>query len=275
MTGPPLLQVQDLRTTYVRDTGRVHAVDGVTFDVGAGEIVALVGESGCGKTALALSLMRVLSTNGRLEPGSRIRFDGLDLLSLSERAMCDLRGRRLAMIFQEPLSALNPVMTVGAQVAEVARLHGERSRRVAWDRAIAMLERTGIAAAGRRARQYPHELSGGMRQRVLIAMALLLAPSLVIADEPTSALDVTVQAQILDLLRDLQRETGMAVLFITHDFGVVAELCSRALVMREGKIVEDAPVDRLFRSPAHPYTAELLAVVPRLRAHGPRGATAV
>jgi peptide/nickel transport system ATP-binding protein len=270
MTAPPLLQVQDLRTTYVRDTGTVHAVDGVTFDVGTGEMVALVGESGCGKTALALSLMRVLSANGRLEPGSRILFDGLDLLALSERAMCDLRGRRLAMIFQEPLSALNPVMTVGAQVAEVARLHGERSRRVARDRAIAMLERTGIAAAAQRARQYPHELSGGMRQRVLIAMALLLAPSLVIADEPTSALDVTVQAQILDLLRDLQRETGMAVLFITHDFGVVAELCSRALVMREGKIVEDAPVERLFRSPAHPYTAELLSVVPRLRAHGPR-----
>ena len=270
MTGLPLLRVKDLRTTYVRDSGSVHAVDGVSFDLAPGEMVALVGESGCGKTALALSLMRILSSNGRTEPGSHIIFDGIDLLSLSERAMCDLRGRRLAMIFQEPASALNPVMTVGAQVAEVARLHGERSRPKAWNRAVEMLERTGIPDAAQRARQYPHELSGGLRQRVLIAMALLLTPSLVIADEPTSALDVTVQAQVLDLLRDLQRETGMAVLLITHDFGVVAELCSRALVMQKGKVVEDASVERLFRSPSHPYTAELLAAVPRLSSHGPR-----
>jgi ABC-type dipeptide/oligopeptide/nickel transport system ATPase component len=267
VTDQPLLQVRELRTTYERDGEVVRAVDGISFDVGAGEIVALVGESGCGKTAVALSLLRILSPNGRIEPGSHVRFDGLDLLSLSERQMCDVRGRRLSMIFQEPASALNPVMTVGEQVAEVARLHGESTRRVAWERAIAMLERTGIRDTAHRARQYPHELSGGQRQRVLIAMALLLSPALLIADEPTSALDVTVQAQILDLLRDLQREFGMAVLLITHDFGVVAELCSRALVMRDGRIVEDAPVDQLFRSPAHPYTAELLAAVPRIRAH--------
>jgi ABC-type dipeptide/oligopeptide/nickel transport system ATPase component len=267
MTAPALVEVRDLRTTYARDGGVVRAVDGVSFDVAAGETVALVGESGCGKSAIALSLMRLLPRNGRIEPGSRIAFDGRDLLSFDERAMCDLRGRRLAMIFQEPASALNPVMSVGEQVAEVALLHGERSRRAAWERAVAMLDRTGIADPRARARQYPHELSGGMRQRVLIAIALLLRPALVIADEPTSALDVTVQAQILDLLADLQRESGMAVLFITHDFAVVAESCARALVMREGRIVEDAPVDRLFRAPAHPYTAELLRAVPRLAAH--------
>jgi ABC-type dipeptide/oligopeptide/nickel transport system ATPase component len=264
MNASALLEVRDLRTTYARDDGPVHAVDGISFDVAAGETVALVGESGCGKSAIALSLMRLLPPNGRVEAGSRIAFDGRDLLSLDERAMRDLRGRRLAMIFQEPATALNPVMTIGDQVAEVALVHGERSRRAAWDSAVAMLDRTGIANAGSRARAYPHELSGGMQQRVLIAIALLLRPALVIADEPTSALDVTVQAQILDLLRDLQRETGMAVLFITHDFGVVAESCARALVMRGGRIVEDAPVDQLFHQPAHPYTAELLRAVPRL-----------
>jgi peptide/nickel transport system ATP-binding protein len=270
VTDQALLQVRELRTTYERDGDVVRAVDGVSFDVRAGEIVALVGESGCGKTAVALSLLRILSANGSVDRASHVLFDGLDLLSLSERQMCDVRGRRLSMIFQEPASALNPVMTVGEQVAEVARLHGEASKRAAWERAITMLERTGIRDATHRARHYPHELSGGQRQRVLIAMALLLSPSLLIADEPTSALDVTVQAQILDLLRDLQRESGMAVLLITHDFGVVAELCSRALVMRDGRIVEDAPVDQLFRAPAHPYTAELLAAVPRIRAREAR-----
>ncbi len=236
------------------------------FNVNAGETVALVGESGCGKTSVAFAIMRVMSLAARVGEQSRIEFDGTDLLALDERAMRDLRGRKIAMIFQEPASALNPVMKVGAQVAEVALLHGEKSKRAAWDRAVAMLDRTGIADASRRAHLYPHELSGGMRQRVLIAMALMMSPSLVIADEPTSALDVTVQAQILDLIRDLQRETGTAVLLITHDFGVVAELCSRAMVMRAGKIVEDAPVDEIFHAPKHPYTAELLSAVPRLTA---------
>ena len=266
VTAPDLLDVRDLVVTYESDAGAVRAVDGVSFAVHAGETVALVGESGCGKTSVAFALMRVMAPGARIGAGSRITFDGADLLALDERAMCDLRGRKISMIFQEPASALNPVMKVGAQVAEVALLHGERSKRAAWERAVAMLDRTGIADAARRAHQYPHELSGGMRQRVLIAMALMMRPALVIADEPTSALDVTVQAQILDLLRDLQRETGMAVLFITHDFGVVAELCSRAMVMRAGRIVEDAPVDRIFHAPADPYTAELLRAVPRLTA---------
>jgi ABC-type dipeptide/oligopeptide/nickel transport system ATPase component len=262
----PLLDVRDLAVTYAARDSAVRAVDGVSFAVHAGEIVALVGESGCGKSSVAFSLLRVLPAGARIEPQSRIMFEGRDLLSLDERAMRDIRGRQIAMIFQEPAAALNPVMTIGAQVAEVALVHGERSKRTAWDHAVAMLDRTGISDAPRRARDYPHELSGGMRQRVLIAMALMLRPALVIADEPTSALDVTVQAQILDLLRDLQRETGMAVLFITHDFGVVAELCSRALVMRAGRIVEDAPVGELFAAPADPYTAELLRAVPRLSA---------
>jgi ABC-type dipeptide/oligopeptide/nickel transport system ATPase component len=266
MASDPLLEVRDLRVAYHGEGGPLQALDGVSFALDAGETVALVGESGSGKTAIALSLMRLLPRNGLVDAGSRITFDGHDMLSIDDRTMRDLRGRRLSMIFQEPMSALNPVMTVGSQVAEVARVHGERSARAAWRRAVAMLERTGIASADRYARRYPHQLSGGMRQRVLIAMALLLGPALVIADEPTSALDVTVQAQILDLLRELQRETGMAVLFITHDFGVVAETCSRALVMLRGHLVEDAPVERLFHAPQHAYTAELLRAVPKLSA---------
>ncbi len=263
---PMLLDVRDLSVSYAGEHGAVRAVDGVSFSVHAGETVALVGESGCGKTSVAFALMRVMSPGASIGAASRVIFEGADLLALDERAMRDIRGRRLAMIFQEPASALNPVMKVGAQVAEVALLHGERSKKAAWDRAVGMLDRTGIANADERAHLYPHELSGGMRQRVLIAMALMMQPALVIADEPTSALDVTVQAQILDLLRDLQKETGMAVLLITHDFGVVAELCSRALVMRGGKIVEDAPVDEIFHAPKNAYTAGLLSAVPRLSA---------
>jgi ABC-type dipeptide/oligopeptide/nickel transport system ATPase component len=267
VTASPLLDVRDLTVSYAAGDGReTRAVDGVSFAVGAGETVALVGESGCGKSSIAYALMRVMAPAARVGPRSRVIFDGTELLTLNERAMRDLRGRRISMIFQEPASALNPVMKVGAQVAEVARLHGERTRLAAWERAVAMLDRTGIDKATQRAHQYPHELSGGMRQRVLIAMALLMRPALVIADEPTSALDVTVQAQILDLLRDLQHETGMAVLLITHDFGVVAELCSRAMVMRGGRIVEDAPVDEIFHAPVDPYTKELLNAVPRLSA---------
>jgi ABC-type dipeptide/oligopeptide/nickel transport system ATPase component len=266
VTGSPLLDVRDLAVSYATSRGDTRAVDSVSFAVHAGETVALVGESGCGKSSIAYALMRVMSAGARIGAQSRVMFDGTDLLALSERAMRDIRGRRMSMIFQEPASALNPVMKVGAQVAEVALLHGERSKRAAWDRAVAMLDRTGIDRPAERARSYPHELSGGMRQRVLIAMALMMRPALVIADEPTSALDVTVQAQILDLLRDLQREAGMAVLLITHDFGVVAELCSRAMVMRGGRIVEDAPVDEIFHAPKDPYTAELLSAVPRLAA---------
>jgi ABC-type dipeptide/oligopeptide/nickel transport system ATPase component len=260
-----LLQVRDLRVTYHGDVAPVTAVDGVTFAIDAGESVALVGESGCGKTATALAAMRLSPANACVARESRITFDSADLLAMSESVLDSVRGRRLAMVFQEPASALNPLMRVGEQVAEVARLHGERSSRAAWELAVTLLDRTGIPDAPLRARQYPHELSGGMRQRVLIAIALLLKPALVIADEPTSALDVTVQAQILDLLRGLQRETGTALLLITHDFGVVAEMSSRVLVMQRGRIVEDGAVNQVFHAPRHPHTRELLSAVPRLR----------
>jgi oligopeptide transport system ATP-binding protein len=258
-----LLEVSDLRVTYA---GGRRAVDGISFHVDAGETVALVGESGSGKSATAYALMRLLAPGASVGTGSRATFEGDDLLTLSEREMRALRGRRLAMVFQEPSTALNPSMRVIDQVAEVAMIHGERSRQSARDRAVEMLERTGIRDANRRAWCYPHQFSGGMKQRVVIAMALLLRPSLVIADEPTSALDVTVQSQILALIAELQREYGTAILFITHDLGVVADACSRALVMRAGQIVESTTTDRLFTSPAHPYTAELLRTMPRLQA---------
>jgi peptide/nickel transport system ATP-binding protein len=260
---PPILQVRDLSASFVSAAGAARAVDDVSFDVGAGEMVALVGESGCGKSATALSIMRLLPPAGRVDGGT-ITFDGRNVLSLSRSELRDLRGRRISLIFQEPASALNPVRSVGTQVAEVARVHGERSSRAATRKAIAMLARTGLPDPEHTATRYPHQLSGGMRQRVLIAMALLLGPALVIADEPTTALDVTIQAQILDLLKSLQRETGTAILLITHDLAVVSETCSRVLVMYAGQIVEEAPVERLFASPKHPYTQGLLGSVPRL-----------
>jgi ABC-type dipeptide/oligopeptide/nickel transport system ATPase component len=260
----PLLSVENLRVSYGSSAGDREAVAGISFAMEPGEIVALVGESGSGKTATALSIMQILPDHARVGPGSAIRFEGRDLLTLPERTLRDLRGRRLGMVFQEPASALNPVMRVGDQVSEVAIVHGERDKAKARTAAIEMLGRVGLPDAERQYRAYPHELSGGMRQRVMLAIALLLKPALVIADEPTSALDVTVQAQVLRLLMDLQRESQTAILFITHDLGVVAETCDRAMVMQRGKIVESATVDDLFHAPAHPYTRELLAAMPRL-----------
>jgi oligopeptide/dipeptide ABC transporter ATP-binding protein len=226
-------------------------------------MVALAGESGCGKSALALSLMRLLPPGGRITGGS-VLFEGRDVCTLDQRSLRDIRGRRLSIIFQEPAAALNPVRTIGSQIAEVARAHGERSKRKAWARAVAMLEKTGIPDPEENARRYPHQFSGGMRQRALIATALLMEPALVIADEPTTALDATIQVQILQLLRDLQRTTGTALLLITHDLAVAATTCSRAMVMYAGQIVEDAPVSRLFTAPAHPYSEGLLASMPRI-----------
>ena len=261
--GSPLLAVNALRVYFPTPEGVARAVDGVSFTVAAGETVGLVGESGCGKSVTALSLLRLIPPPGRIEAGSSIRFDGKDILTLSDENLRQLRGNRLAMIFQEPMTALNPVLTIGDQVAEVVRVHTKASRAEAWERAVRMLATVGIPDPAVRAKQYPHELSGGMRQRVMIAMALILEPQLVIADEPTTALDVTIQAQILELLRELRQRTGLALLLITHDLGIVAEMASRVIVMYAGEVVEEAPVNGLFDNPAHPYTEGLLAAVPR------------
>jgi peptide/nickel transport system ATP-binding protein len=260
----PLLAVSDLRTYFHTDAGVARSVDGVSFTVGAGETVGLVGESGCGKSVTALSLLRLIRPPGRIEAGSSIRFEGRDLIDLGEREMRRVRGNRMAMVFQEPMSALNPVFTVGDQVAEVARVHEGASRRDAWRKAVEMLALTGIPAPEQRAGEYPHQLSGGMRQRVLIAMALMMNPALVVADEPTTALDVTIQAQILELLAGLQQRLGTSILLITHDLGVIAEVARRVIVMYAGEVVEEADVRTIFAEPHHPYTEGLLAAMPRL-----------
>jgi oligopeptide/dipeptide ABC transporter ATP-binding protein len=262
--GAPLLRVHDLRTFFHLGNAVARAVDGVSFDIHAGETVGMVGESGCGKSVTALSLLRLVDPPGRIEPGSKIEFEGKDLLALNEEGIRQIRGNRIAMVFQEPMTALNPVFTIGDQVAEVARVHSDASRKAAWERAVEMLNLVGIPDPRERAKSYPHQLSGGMRQRVLIAMALVMNPSLLIADEPTTALDVTIQAQILELLAGLQQRLGLAVLLITHDLGVVAEVTSRVLVMYGGQIVERAPVRELFSNPRHPYTRGLLEAMPRL-----------
>ena len=260
----PLLSIENLRTYFYTDAGIARAVDGVSFDIAAGETVGLVGESGCGKSVTALSILRLIGSPGRIEPDSRMMFEGRDLLRLSEEEMRRIRGNRIAMIFQEPMTALNPVFTVGDQIAEVSRVHEKKGRKVAWNRAVEMLELVGIPAPAERAKEYPHQLSGGMRQRIVIAMALMMKPALVIADEPTTALDVTIQAQILELLGDLQQKFGTSILLITHDMGVVAETASRVIVMYGGEIVEAAPVDRIFVNPHHPYTEGLLGAMPKV-----------
>ena len=261
---PPVLSVQNLRTYFHTDAGTARSVDGVSFDVAAGETLGVVGESGCGKSVTALSVLRLVRPPGRIEPESRVLFEGRDLLAAPERELRAVRGNRVAMIFQEPMTALNPVFTVGDQIAEVPRVHGAAGRKQAWARAVEMLGAVGIPDPARRAREYPHQLSGGMRQRVMIAMALVMNPAVVIADEPTTALDVTIQAQVLELLADMQRRLGTALVLITHDLGVVAEVARRVVVMYAGEVVEEAAVDALFAAPQHPYTEGLLAAVPRL-----------
>jgi peptide/nickel transport system ATP-binding protein len=260
----PLLRVEHLRTWFHTSAGVARAVDDVSFTIQPNESVGLVGESGCGKSVTSLSLLRLIAPPGRIERESRIHFEGRDLLAMPEREMRSVRGNRMAMIFQEPMTALNPVFTVGDQVAEVARIHAGVSRREAWRRAVEMLQLTGIPSAADRAREYPHQLSGGMRQRVMIAMALMMEPALLIADEPTTALDVTIQAQILELLAELRARVGMSMLLITHDLGVIAEATSRVLVMYAGEIVEEAQVGELFASGHHPYTEGLMAAMPRV-----------
>ncbi|HMG69991.1 MAG TPA: ABC transporter ATP-binding protein [Gemmatimonadaceae bacterium] len=260
----PLLSIRNLRTWFYTESGVARAVDGVSLDIGSGETLGIVGESGCGKSVTALSILRLIQPPGRIESGSVIEFEGKDIVTLGDEEIRDIRGNRISMIFQEPMSALNPVFTVGDQVAEVARVHAKMSRKDAWDRAVEMLALTGIPDADSRARQYPHQLSGGMRQRVLIAMALMMKPALVIADEPTTALDVTIQAQILDLLVDLQKKIGTSILMITHDLGVIAETASRVIVMYAGEVVEEADVDELFAKPHHPYTEGLMHSMPHI-----------
>ncbi len=266
-----LLSIRDLSTSIRTDEGLVRAVQGVSLDVPAGRTVALVGESGCGKSMTAMSILRLLPPGGRIDSG-HILFEGRDLAALAPPGLRQIRGNRIAMIFQEPLSCLNPVLSVGQQVAQPLRLHKRMSRRSALHRAAELLAAVAIPDAARRARQYPHELSGGMRQRVMIAMAIACEPALLIADEPTTALDVTVQAQILALLADLQRRRGTAILLITHDLGVVAQLADSTSVMYRGRIVEQAMTAALFRNPGHPYTRALLRSVLRLR-RDPAGAT--
>ena len=261
--------MRGLTVSFPQGERRVPVVRDVSLTVGRGEIVGLVGESGSGKSMTALSVLRLVPPPGAIEAG-RVLLDGVDLFTLPEREMRRVRGGRVAMVFQEPLTALNPVYTAGFQIAEVVRAHRKVSRRAARDEASRLLELVALPDPRRRLDDYPHQLSGGQRQRVMIAMALAAGPSLLLADEPTTALDVTIQAQILELLERLRGELGLSVLLITHDLAVVAETCDRVLVMQAGQIVEEAAVDDLFRAPAHPYTRLLLAAVPRLGAHEAR-----
>jgi oligopeptide/dipeptide ABC transporter ATP-binding protein len=259
----PLLEVRDLRTHFHTRDGIVKAVDGVSFDVHRGEVLGLVGESGCGKSVTSFSIMGLVASPGIIESGS-VSFDGRDLLSMSKKQLRELRGDHISMIFQQPQSSLNPVFRVGAQIAEVFEIHRDMKKAAGEERAVEMLGRVGIPDPRERVKSYPHEFSGGMAQRVMIAMALACEPELLIADEPTTALDVTIQAQILDLMRDLQRDSNTAVILITHDLGIVAEMADRVAVMYAGEIVEETDVETLFAQPKHPYTQGLIGSVPIL-----------
>ena len=259
----PLLEVRDLRIDFETEEGFITAVDGVSFHLDAGQTLCVVGESGCGKSVTCHAILQLTPPNGRIVSGE-ILFEGRDLLALDEDMMGAVRGRDITMIFQDPLTSLNPVHTIGAQLAECLILHQGIRRGTALKEASGLLERVGIADAGRRLKEYPHQLSGGMNQRVMIAMALACRPKLIIADEPTTALDVTIQAQILDLLRDLREEIGMALLLVTHDLAVVAEMADGAAVMYLGRVVEEAPVETIFAQAMHPYTHGLMQSIPRV-----------
>jgi oligopeptide/dipeptide ABC transporter ATP-binding protein len=267
MTNSPdvILSIQDLVASFDSDQGRTTVLDRISFDLGRGETLGVVGESGCGKSVTALSIMRLLpKPSGRIDSG-RILYQGRDLLALPADELHKIRGNRIGMIFQEPMTALNPVHRIGRQLAEVYQIHfPQMTPEEVTDASISMLEKVGIPAPVKRLQEYPHQLSGGMRQRVMIAMALACKPDILIADEPTTALDVTTQNQILELMRELQEQINMSILFITHDLGVIAELCDRVIVMYAGRIAEQAPVKKLFHHPAHPYTRGLLESIPRL-----------
>jgi oligopeptide/dipeptide ABC transporter ATP-binding protein len=259
-----ILEVKNLQTHFFSDRGVIKAVDGVDFKVNKGQTLGIVGESGCGKSITSLSIMRLIASPPGKIVGGEVLFKGENLLALSEEKMRHIRGNEISMIFQEPMTSLNPVYSVGEQIAESIRIHQKLDRKMAWEKAVDMLKLVGIPSPEKRAKQEPHELSGGMRQRVMIAMALACNPSLLIADEPTTALDVTIQAQILDLLKTLQEDFGSAVIMITHDLGVVADTCDMVAVMYAGKVVEYTDVDSLFEKPKHPYTEGLLNSIPRI-----------
>jgi len=266
MIADPILEVTGLRTVFFTSAGLVRAVEDVSFTLRRGEVLAVVGESGCGKSITALSLMRLVpSPPGRIVAGS-VRLEGRDLLAISEPEMRAVRGNLMSMIFQEPMTSLNPVLTIGEQIAEAVRLHRDVTKAQAWERAVEMLRRVRIPEPAQRAKEYPHQLSGGMRQRAMIAIALACDPKVLIADEPTTALDVTIQAQILDLVLQLQQESGTSVLLITHDLGVVAETAQRVVVMYGGRKIEEASVEDLFERPMHPYTHGLMRSIPHLAA---------
>ncbi|HEV7547399.1 MAG: peptide/nickel transport system ATP-binding protein [Rhodospirillaceae bacterium] len=264
MPSAPLVSIDDLTVQFRTDRGWSTAVEGVSFDIGDGDCVGVVGESGSGKSVTALSMLRLHARRTARFAGGSVRYDGRDLLRIPESDLRRIRGRDIAMVFQDPMSSLNPVLTICDQISESLRLHQNMSRADARRRAVELLDLVRIADAGRRVDEYPHRLSGGMRQRVMIAIAIACRPRLLIADEPTTALDVTIQAQILELLRDLRAELGMAVMLISHDLGVIAEFARRVIVMYAGRVVEDAPVDVLFRRPLHPYTEGLMASVPAI-----------
>jgi len=270
----PLLEVKDLRTSFFTEAGEVRAVDGVSFAVEAGKLMGLVGESGSGKTASVLSVMRLLPESARVVGGA-VLFEGRDLLKLSEPEMRAVRGAKIAMIFQEPMTSLNPVFTIGSQIGEAVRLHQRTGRRETLERTIEALRLVGIADPERRVNDYPHQLSGGMRQRVMIAMALACEPKLLIADEPTTALDVTIQAQILDLIRELQVRLKLAVILVTHDLGIVAQYADDVTILYAARVMEQAPSAELFRNPLNPYTRGLLESIPGADGHRHRRLRAI
>jgi len=270
----PLLEFKDLRTSFFTDAGEVRAVDGVSFAVEAGKLMGLVGESGSGKTASVLSVMRLLPESARVVGGA-VLFEGRDLLKLSEPEMRAVRGAKIAMIFQEPMTSLNPVFTIGSQIVEAVRLHQHTGRRETLERTIEALRLVGIADPERRVNDYPHQLSGGMRQRVMIAMALACEPKLLIADEPTTALDVTIQAQILDLIRELQMRLKLAVILVTHDLGIVAQYADDVTILYAARVMEQAPSAELFRNPLNPYTRGLLESIPGADGHRHRRLRAI
>ncbi|EMT50777.1 ABC transporter ATP-binding protein [Brevibacillus borstelensis] len=260
----PVLEIENLQTHFFTDRGQIPAVDGVTITVNKGEVLGIVGESGCGKSVTSLSVMKLVPNPPGKIVGGSIKFKGEDLVLASEKRMREIRGNEIAMIFQEPMTSLNPVYTIGDQIGEAIRLHMKVGKKEALGRAVEMLKRVGIPRAEGIVREYPHQLSGGMRQRVMIAMAMACNPELLIADEPTTALDVTIQAQILDLMRHVNKESGTAILLITHDLGVVAEMCHRVVVMYAGNVVEEGDVRTILKEPKHPYTIGLLNSLPKL-----------